>query len=172
MDATDRREEQSSFTEDCQLEHDDYLATLQKIVNHKANAKIAVVTDKFEVKRLSQARASYGCSCDELLIQLRSLDIGLHFIQIDEERKQREEEKAAVRTASLGHLNIISRAIRTGTEVNSNLVTQDSDDVLGEQNNQEEVEVIRDVERESKTNGSLVSSVVMQEVSSSFLPKQ
>ncbi|CAG8734901.1 10098_t:CDS:2, partial [Funneliformis mosseae] len=74
--------------------------------------------------------------------------------------------------ASLGYLNIIGRAVRTGTEVNSNLVTQDSDDILGEQNNQEEVEVIRDAERESKTNGSLVSLVVMREVSSSFLPKQ
>ncbi|CAG8734907.1 10099_t:CDS:2 [Funneliformis mosseae] len=76
-----RREEQSSITEDCQLEHDGYLATLQKIVNYEANAKIAVVTDKFEVRRLSQARASYGCSCNELLVQLRSSDIELHFIQ-------------------------------------------------------------------------------------------
>ncbi|CAG8594187.1 13460_t:CDS:2, partial [Ambispora gerdemannii] len=149
-----RREEQSSFTEDCRLEHDGYLATLQKIVNHEANAKIAVVTDKFEVEKKSAAVSGF-------------------WKRIDEERKQREEEKAAVRTASLGHLNIIGRALTTyEPRIRRNLVTRDSDDVLGEQNNQEEVEVIRDVERESKTNGSLVSSVVMREVSSSFLPKQ
>ncbi|CAG8720124.1 2371_t:CDS:2, partial [Funneliformis caledonium] len=190
-----RREEQSSFTEDCRLEHDGYLATLQKIVNYEANAKIAVITDKFEAydfPNFHLTSTSYGCSCDELLVRWK-IGLGLakqeHLMavlvekksaavsgfwkRIDEERKQREEEKAAVRTASLGHLNIIGRAHTTyEPRIRRNLVTRDSDDVLGEQNNQEKVEVIRDVKRESKTNGSLVSSVVMREVSSSFLPKQ
>lgn len=42
------REEQASFTEDCHLEHEGYLASLQKIKNDETNAKIAM--DKFKVR--------------------------------------------------------------------------------------------------------------------------
>ncbi|CAG8634101.1 10212_t:CDS:2, partial [Paraglomus occultum] len=168
-----QREGHASFN-NCHLEHSWYfnnLKVFENDSNFKDNALIA--KDRFEVYSSLVACGTPASSKQEHpLVEKKSVAVSGFWKRIDEEQKQREEEKAAVRMASLGHLNIFGRLTTYEPQIRRNLVTQDSDDVLGEHNNQEEVEVIRDVERESKTNGSLVSSVVMREVSSSFLPKQ
>ncbi|RUS33652.1 hypothetical protein BC938DRAFT_470716, partial [Jimgerdemannia flammicorona] len=81
------------------------------------------------------------------------------------ERKKREEEKAAVRAASLGHLNFLGQTLTTYGSQIPNLVAK-RDNVLGEQKNQEKGEDTahdKDFERASATNESSV--IIWEEIS-------
>ncbi|RUS22916.1 hypothetical protein BC937DRAFT_95019 [Endogone sp. FLAS-F59071] len=191
-----QREEQASFTEDCQTEHNSYSSTLRSYKNHpllNATAKIAA--------RFLPSKSICGCACDDLRFG-KTLDVRLHFILarasavalvticgsdeaesassqsrlpyddplgsveldlhsitynschlllIDEKRQQKEEEEAAVRAASLGHLNIFGQTVGSSTEVGTSIGEPFLDCILtpfamtssphmGEQENQEEVE--------------------------------
>jgi len=53
-----------------------------------------------------------------LKVEKKSAAVSGFWKSINEEQKQREE-KTAVQTALLGHLNIFGQVVHTGTEVNS-----------------------------------------------------
>ncbi|CAG8670354.1 2382_t:CDS:2, partial [Paraglomus brasilianum] len=152
-----QREKQASFSEDRHLEHDGYLASLQKIMDGDTDTKFII--DKFKVRfflglylrrfQSSPSKSSLWLLCDELpvrwkiglglakqeqlMAEKKSTAVSDFWKRINEKQKQREEEKAAVRAASLGHLNIFGQAVRTSTELSTykpqihiNLVTQDN----------------------------------------------
>ncbi|GES85098.1 hypothetical protein GLOIN_2v1837963 [Rhizophagus clarus] len=84
-----QRREQASFTKDIQLEHDGYLAKLHNLENDRefeGNVKIAL--NGFEMEK-------------------KTLDVTTFW---DEVKKLKEEE-TAIRTASLGHLNIFGKTL-------------------------------------------------------------
>ncbi|RUS28629.1 hypothetical protein BC938DRAFT_481654, partial [Jimgerdemannia flammicorona] len=159
FDYLTRRESQASFKGNSQLEHDWYFNSLQDYMNDsvlKANANIA--KDKFELEKRSAAVSDF-------------------WKRFGEKWQQREEEKAAMRVASLGHLNIFGQALTVyASQSRSNLIARGKekrDNALCEQKNQEKVEDDttgdKDFEKTSATNES---SVIMREEISSFLTKQ
>ncbi|CAI2192833.1 15230_t:CDS:10, partial [Funneliformis geosporum] len=130
-----QRKNDASFVENSQTEHSWYLAELkeQRRLNVQSaeiafNAASAGCSCNDPLVRVDfqQARVSAGYSCDDPLVRLKS--ISLHLARasagcscddpLTEKKTQvvrnfwkEIEEKTAIQTASLGHLNIFGRAL-------------------------------------------------------------